>query len=121
MACALVVDDEFIVRDLIMRMLTMMGHQVYGAENGVVALSVLDKVRVDLILSDINMPVMDGARLLITLRTQGDQTPFIAMSGYGRQTGMFGAFSADDFIAKPFMFSDLSAAIDRVLATKVMA
>ncbi len=119
MACVLVVDDELVVRDLVMRMVKIMRHQVYGAENGVAALSVLDKVPVDLILSDLRMPVMDGAGLLTALRTQGDQTPFIAMSGYGRQTGMFGIFSVDDFIDKPFMLSDLTAAVNRVLASKV--
>lgn len=121
MARILVVEDDATVRNLVMRLLTVSGHQAYEAENGSVALDVIEDVEIDLILSDLCMPVMDGVHLLSSLRAQGDQTPFVAMSGQSWDASRFATFSVDDFIAKPFMLKDLVDVLDRTLAGKATA
>ena len=65
----LVVDDSDTVRRMLRWVLTPLGVRVLEAANGALALETLDRESVDLVIADLNMPVMDGIELIRNLRT----------------------------------------------------
>jgi two-component system, cell cycle sensor histidine kinase and response regulator CckA len=110
----LLVEDEPAVRRLFMLALTHAGYRVYPARNGQEALKLFDEHgdTIDLLLTDLKMPYMDGAELARHLRARRKTLKMIAISGY--------AGSADpqltaDFLAKPFSRHELLAKVREVL------
>ena len=67
---ALVVDDSMLIRYTVCRFLEQRGFTVDSATNGVEALEVLDRVRPDLIVTDIQMPKMSGSELITALKSK---------------------------------------------------
>jgi len=78
----LIVDDEAEIREMLSRHFRYLGYDVSTAEHGVDALSVLDDRKVDIVISDIIMPEMDGIELLRAIRQQYPMIPVIMMTGY---------------------------------------
>jgi two-component system cell cycle sensor histidine kinase/response regulator CckA len=76
----LVVDDEPIARNALARALANEGHTVRTAPNGAVALAKLERERIDLILSEVTIPAVDGLTLTRHLRRRGDRIPVVLMS-----------------------------------------
>jgi chemosensory pili system protein ChpA (sensor histidine kinase/response regulator) len=76
----LVVDDSVVVRDLLSEVLTSEGYQVRTARNGREALSEMDSFAPSLVLSDVEMPEMDGFRLLEVLRRRSETLPIILVT-----------------------------------------
>ena len=106
MALILVVEDEADIRDDIEDTLRFGGHQVIGAPNGRVGLEAVLSGRPDLILSDINMPEMDGGQFLEAVRGQAPEvanTPFVFLSAYAEREAVIEGkkLGADDYITKP--------------------
>jgi two-component system cell cycle sensor histidine kinase/response regulator CckA len=101
----LVVDDESMVREVIVRTLANHGYEVHQAVHGEDALTRLDelKARVDLVVSDVVMPVMGGAELAIKLGEHYPELPIIWMSGYPRETVIGRGRLGEDqpFLQKP--------------------
>ncbi len=100
----LIVDDEADLLSLLKYVLSPYYEQIFLANNGKKAIEVHSIENVDLIISDISMPEMDGLELLQTLRMNKNLVPFIIMTGYGDMDMVIkdlrlGAF---DFINKPF-------------------
>ena len=91
------------------------------AKNGKVAIELYDKFPIDLIIMDINMPVMDGYTATLLLREKeslsGKHTPIIAMTAYALpdDKAKFILVGMDDYISKPVNFSDLILKIDKWL------
>ncbi len=119
----LVVEDEDNLRNSLCELLKFNQSEVWLAENGKVAISVLEANGVpDLIISDIVMPEMDGITLCKTL--QADERfkfiPFIFLTAKAEldeiRTGM--GMGADDYITKPVKYADLIKAIDLRLAKR---
>ena len=119
----LVVEDEDNLRNSLCELLKFNQSEVWLAENGKVAISVLEANGVpDLIISDIVMPEMDGITLCKTL--QADERfkfiPFIFLTAKAEldeiRTGM--VMGADDYITKPVKYADLIKAIDLRLAKR---
>lgn len=114
----LVVDDDHDVRKMLQRGLTLMGHETLIAENGVLALSMLHQQEVDLVLTDIFMPEMDGFEFLRELRNRKPEVPAIAFTGGGQ--GMNGDFFLQVAtklgvfctLQKPFSLTEVSMAIE---------
>ena len=84
----LIVDDSSIVRKVLIKTLGIAGvpvGDIYEAENGLVALEILESNWVDLIFLDINMPVMNGMEFMEHLRKSSDfdETPIIVVSTEG--------------------------------------
>ena len=79
MSTVMVVDDEERIRTLLSRSLGSQGHTVVTAANGSSALTMLDQVRVDLLLLDLVMPGINGLQLLTTLAERSIDTPVIAI------------------------------------------
>jgi len=113
MAHILVVDDDLEIRRLVARMLQIQGHKVVQAGNGADALDV-NLSEIDLVVSDLCMPVMDGHALFFELRQRGLLLPFIFISGHATDNTE-AVLAADAFLPKPFTFADLIKTVDGVL------
>lgn len=100
----LVVDDEPMLRDLLNDLLTGNGYLVTLAENGREALAFLKSQPFDHLVTDINMPEMDGLALLEAVQAMGLSVPVTVISAYSDMENVVRAFrlGASDFIAKPF-------------------
>lgn len=82
-ASVLLVDDEPVLLDIMREWLQQVAGAVFCASNGVQALQVLDGHRIDLVITDIRMPVMDGITLLKRMRARGQYTPsLIFITGF---------------------------------------
>ncbi len=117
----LLVEDEDGLRALNARGLVSRGYTVLEASNGLEAIDVLEKSqgRVDLVVSDVVMPEMDGPSLLRELRSRNPKLKVIFVSGYAEdafkkylpeQDGQFA------FLAKPFTLKQLVTAVKETLA-----
>lgn len=99
----LVVDDDLIIRQVVARHLSLMGHAVDGAGNGIEALAAIDRKRYDIVVTDLQMPGMDGHELLMKLRQDQPLIRSIVMTSYVTLESIMaclreGAFS---FVTKP--------------------
>ena len=119
----LVVDDSRIIVNIIQKGLAKEGFSVLTAENGKIALEILAEHIPDLIISDLNMPVMDGLTLCRTLRISPkfSSIPFVAMSSESdrfrmRQMLQSGAAT---YIVKPFNVDQLIIMVEKLLSDHV--
>ena len=118
MARILIVDDDAHIVAVMSLWLTQHGYDIVEAANGAEALETLGETSVDLIISDVNMPQMDGLAFARAVRDQrGLQTPFLMLSSRCDQTSLAKEMEPYDveLFPKPFMPSRLVAAIDRRL------
>lgn len=119
MADILLVEDDESVRAFVKRALELDGHTVTAAEDGAMALEILEDVgdRFDLLLSDIKMPVMDGIALALNAARALPDLPILLMTGYADQRER--AHGLDqlvrDIVPKPFTLADIRAAVTRAL------
>lgn len=118
--CILIVDDEAIIRDLCSRALK--GYRVLEAADGEEALKVFENGGVDLILTDVMMPNMDGIELLKRLKEREPTLVVIVMTGYADKDIILNALKADadDFITKPLNLLQLKTAIEKALVKKAL-
>lgn len=118
MARVLVVDDEPIVRELLVDMLALLGHEADEAASGVEALALFDEAEYDLVLSDVMMPDMNGFDLLAQLQPRtGDRVPVVILSSHDDPDGIEAAIYAGafDYLLKPFDGPRVSAIVERAL------
>jgi len=113
----LVVDDEDAVADLLVDALHLGGYRSLRAKDGMDALRILREEAPDLMLLDINMPVMDGFELLERIRAKGDQTPVLFLTARQDRHDTTRGFvlGADDYITKPFGLEELLLRVAAVL------
>ena len=113
----LVVDDEEDTRYLLSRMLTAFGFQVMTAENGIQAWNLFLKIVYDLVITDFQMPGIDGLRLAENIKRRCPTTPVILISGSDldqiRDSG--GLRNIDHFVSKPFRGTHIRDIILRTL------
>ena len=111
----LVIEDEEFVRETISDMLEIEGYLPILAKNGEAGLECLTQIKPDLILCDINMPVMDGYEVLERLKSTESLSniPFIFLTAKASNDDMRRGMElgADDYIFKPFKARDLLNAI----------
>jgi two-component system, chemotaxis family, chemotaxis protein CheY len=122
---ALIVDDSSVMRKIVERSLRQAGinlTEVFEAGNGAEALSVLQENRVDLILCDINMPVMDGLEFVKQLSgvENAKDVPVIMITTEGSESHVVQALScgARGYIRKPFTADQVKEHVVPVLARK---
>lgn len=115
----LVVDDEPMNCDLARVVLEREGHQVQPAANGRAALDAFAAAAFDLVLMDINMPVMDGIMATRRLREQGWSGPIIFVTGStsGAEEQVAMEAGGTLFMRKPYRRQQLLDAIEQVLPT----
>lgn len=114
----LAVDDEPSMRRLLEISLRQAGYQPLVAENGQEALRILRDENIDLVVSDLHMPVMDGLKLLEALRAENIEIPVIIVTAQGEIASAVQAMKlgASDYILRPFDLETLEIAISRALS-----
>lgn len=113
----LVVEDNLLNRELTNAVLKTAGYHVFLAKDGAEALMLLGREQVDLMLLDIDLPYIDGHKVLEALHEQGIHVPAIFVSGLPGDEPEVKAFEigAADFIRKPVKNSVLLARVAKVL------
>ena len=113
----LVLDDEPVVRELMVEILQTAGYEAVGSDQAAEALSQLSDPRVGLIVSDIVMPGLSGFELIDAVRAQRPSLPVVLVTGAGTQGNLSEALAhgADGFVTKPFSHAELIAAVESVL------
>ncbi len=114
----LVVDDDEDLLEHLKGKLTKWGFNCSLARNGIEALDVIGKNHVDLILSDQQMPKMDGLELLKEVKSMNDDIPFIMLTAFGTVNKAVLSIKrgADDYLQKPYDPENLLATIQRSLS-----
>ena len=115
----LVVDDEFDIATSLQERLTMEGYKVLTASDGRKGLRVHHDHPIDLVITDILMPEMDGLEVVRSLRRLGTAIPIIAMSGGGNRDLDFlieaTEFGATRTLSKPFRLEELVVMVHDLL------
>lgn len=105
----LVVEDSINIRKLMVARLEQEGYVVFQAENGEAALEVLDTQHIDLIISDIMMPLMDGYELTRSLREANFNIPILMVTAkesfQDKEKGFLAG--ADDYMVKPINMNEM--------------
>jgi two-component system capsular synthesis sensor histidine kinase RcsC len=116
----LVADDNEFIRDLVSESLEFIGYEVALAINGIEALAVFLGSTFDLVLTDLEMPAMDGFSLAGHIKDRSPRTPVILLTGSDRDTVFknMKKGSIDSVIFKPFLLEELESAIRKVLAVR---
>jgi len=118
----LVVDDEANMRRVLEIMLSRRGYRTLSAEDGRQALAMAQEHPVDLVISDLRMPGMNGIELLRELRAAGNDLPLIIITAQGSIESAVEAMrlGACDYLLRPFDNEALDLAIGRVFAVHEM-
>ena len=111
----LIVEDDLITRRNLSVLLSDEGYDVDQAGDGVQALEILAGRPIDLVLSDIVMPRMDGLKLLQQLQLMAPQIPVVIMTSYVSDSLSSVPAGAAEFIRKPFVLDDLLFKVQRAL------
>lgn len=119
-ATLLFVDDEPAVLSALRRLLRPLGHRILLAESGAAAIEILEKESVDLVMSDMRMPQMDGAQLLQVVRQRWPDAMRLLLTGYADISSTIAAINQGEihrYIAKPWddqeLMLSLREALDR--------
>jgi CheY-like chemotaxis protein len=118
----LVIDDEALVRTTVKKTLDKAGYYVLEASDGETGIALYQDSSVDLIITDILMPGMDGFQILKAIRSEDQHIKVIAISGGGQLNsdnylGWASTFGANVILDKPFGSLELLAAVEHALAT----
>lgn len=123
MASILLIEDDEDIRLNVVEILTLAEHKVTTAPNGTEGVAVAQKVRPDLIVSDVSMPGIDGFGVLHLIRKNPltKDIPFIFLTSKSESTDFRQAIKlgADDYITKPFEGSDLLNAVELNLKKRI--
>src|SRR2546421_7287992 len=115
----LIIENEVSNRILIERVLSTRGYRCVSAANGREALNILDQEQVDLILTDLSMPVLDGYRTtqLIRERPALANVPIVAVTAYALNDENEAAMQigCNEYLTKPFKPRQLLEVVDRLL------
>ena len=113
----LLAEDDKSLNKIVSTYLTNQGYTVFGCFDGEEALAILDQENIDLVLSDIMMPVMDGYQLAQHIRASNKQIPIFFMTAKedlnSKQKGY--DLDIDDYIVKPFVLDELNMRISALL------
>ena len=114
----LVVDDEELIRNLIVTFLSGLGHLCVTAMEGVDALNKLEGNKVDAIVTDIRMPGMDGIFLTREISKQYPGLPIMVMTAFDEEYSVATALSvgAREFIKKPFSLDEFAIRLYKMIS-----
>jgi two-component system, cell cycle response regulator CpdR len=118
----LIADDEDSMRSLVARAIAMDGHDTVTAQDGAEALEILTREQgaFDLLLTDIQMPIMDGIALALSAARDFPQLTILLMTGFADQRERASNLNAiaHDVITKPFSVADIRTAVADALAAR---
>jgi CheY-like chemotaxis protein len=122
LARILIADDEASMRALVARAIAMDGHQTVTAQDGAEALEILAREQgaFDLLLTDIQMPVMDGIALSLAAARDFPHLTILLMTGFADQRERASGLNAiaHDVVTKPFSVADIRTAVADALAAR---
>jgi two-component system OmpR family response regulator len=113
----MIIDDEAGVRDLLGDALKLAGFETITAADAMIAQTLLRNTKPDLLIVDINMPMMDGFEFIERIRGNGDNTPALMLSARGDRADVTRGLTigADDYVTKPFGLEELVLRIKAIL------
>lgn len=113
----LIVDDEQGIRDLLINEFAKLGYEVFSSLNGEEAITKLQTEKVDIVISDMKMPKVDGLELLKFIKEKTPETEVIIITGYATVENALDAMrsGAYDFVQKPFNIDELTALVEKAL------
>jgi CheY-like chemotaxis protein len=118
----LIADDEASMRALVARAIAMDGHETVTAQDGAEALEILTREggAFDLLLTDIQMPIMDGIALALSAARDFPRLTILLMTGFADQRERASNLDAiaHDVITKPFSIADIRTAVADALASR---
>jgi two-component system cell cycle response regulator CpdR len=122
MSKILIADDEDSMRQLVARAIAVDGHETVTAQDGAEALEILTRADggFDLLLTDIQMPVMDGIALALSVARDFPDLTILLMTGFADQRERASNLNAlvHDVVTKPFSVADIRTAVADALAAK---
>ena len=112
----LIVDDSHDLTHVIADFLSMYGYQVHTARDGYDALECLQSQQIQVVVSDIHMPRMDGFTLMGEIKTKYPKVPIVLITGFSVSDAQKMALErgANAFVAKPFKLKELKSVIESV-------
>ncbi len=120
MASILIIDDDDLLRGVLAKALTHAGHTVLQASDGRQGVDVALIAPLDLVISDLIMPVQEGVETIMTLRRERPELPIIAISGGVSNSKLYldiaGRIGARRVLSKPFTPKELIELIEEVIA-----
>jgi two-component system OmpR family response regulator len=113
----MIIDDEAGVRELLADALKLAGFETLVAPDAMVAQTMLRTMKPDLLIVDINMPLMDGFEFIERIRGNGDNTPALMLSARGDRADITRGLTlgADDYVTKPFGLEELVLRVRAIL------
>jgi len=117
MSRILVIDDEDVIRGLVMEILDAAGYAVTGADSAERALRLLERNEYDLVVSDVIMPGLSGLELLESVRARHASLPVVLVTGAGTYDTLSQALTrgAAGLVTKPFAHAELQTAVSDAL------
>lgn len=119
----LFVDDEANILNALRRLFRPLGYKIFTADSGAEALALLEHEAVDLVISDMRMPQMDGAQLLEQVRAKWPDTLRILLTGYADVSSTIAAINRGEiyrYIAKPWEDNDIILVVRHALERKAL-
>src|SRR6185503_2643630 len=117
----MVVEDYDDTRMLLKQALEMLGYSVLEASNGQEAVDIADRERPDLILMDLDLPILDGIAATQRIRQQEhmEGVPIVAVTAYPLSYSRVKAFAkgCNEYMPKPIDMSELARVVDRYLSS----
>ncbi len=111
----LVVDDNNDFRFLLAQMLSRLGYDVSSADGGENGLSIFHKNEFDMVLSDYEMPGMDGVALACNVKKSSPRTRVVIMTGAGRESVLSrNSTAVDEVISKPFTLAEIEETLQNL-------
>jgi len=117
MSTILIAEDETIIRDELASTLSDEGYRVLTAPNGEAALAILNSQSVQLMITDLRMPRMDGQELMRHARVSSPETVFVVMTAFGSMETAIEALRAGaaDYLIKPLAMEEVLSKVQRIL------
>ncbi len=116
----ILIEDDAGVREYFKSVVNRMGYDLDVAENGPEGLKLIERVKADVIMTDLSMPgEPNGMALVRKIREMRPDTPVIVVSGFPTRERLeeCKTLGIDDFLTKPFEMTFFNSVIERLLAT----
>lgn len=112
----LYIEDDKIVADTVSRILQLLNQNLFTSYNGLEALEVMQDNQIDIVITDIRMPKLDGINLIEKLRTSGIEVPIVITTAFNEIEYLKKAieFSVESFIEKPIDLKKLISTITKI-------
>jgi len=120
----LFVDDESNILSSLKRLFRQFGYRIFTAESGALGLQILEKEAVDLVISDMRMPEMNGAQFLEKVREKWPQTVRILLTGYAEVDATIDAINKGQiyrYVSKPWDDTEIVTTVKQALEQKILA